>query len=280
MHAPVPLSSAQPVAPGPQALLAPDHWRQIDFISDLHLQASEPLTFAAWKRYMQNTPANAVFILGDLFEVWVGDDALAAAAQPSFEDACVEVLKAASQRLSLYVLHGNRDFLLGNGFAQASGAVLLDDPCCLSFAGARWLLSHGDALCLEDTDYLQFREQVRHPDWQRAFLAKPLAERQAIARSLRTESEARKQSGADYADVNEAAACAWLEASHATTLVHGHTHKPADHELNCKSAAQAADVPQPPLRRLVLSDWDASAHPPRTEVLRLGLAHPPSRIRV
>ena len=277
MLTPVPLSSAQSLALSPQALLAPPHWRHIDFISDLHLQAGEPATFSAWQNYLQTTPADAVFILGDLFEVWVGDDALGASSQASFEDACVAVLKAASQRLSLFFIHGNRDFLLGAGFAKASGAALLDDPCCLSFSGQRWLLSHGDTLCLEDTDYLRFREQVRHPDWQRAFLAKPLAERQAIARSLRTESEARKKSGVDYADVDEKAACALLETAQASTLIHGHTHKPADHELNCKTSTEA---PQARLRRLVLSDWDASASPPRTEVLRLGLAHPPTRIRV
>ena len=274
MPTPVPLSSTQPAALSPLALLAPPHWRHIDFISDLHLQASEPATFAAWQHYLQTTPADAVFILGDLFEVWVGDDALGASPEASFEDACVAVLKAASQRLSVFFLHGNRDFLLAGGFTKASGAVLLDDPCCLSFAGERWLLSHGDALCLQDTAYLQFREQVRHPDWQRAFLNKPLAERQTFARALRTESEARKKTGLPYADVDEAAACAWLQSAQANTLIHGHTHKPADHELNCKGVTQAHH------RRLVLSDWDASADPPRTEVLRLGLAHPPTRIRV
>ncbi len=277
MPTPVPLSSAQSVALGQQALLAPPHWRQIDFISDVHLQHGEPATFLAWQHYLQSTPADAVFILGDLFEVWVGDDTLGASSEASFEDACVDVLKAASQRLTLFFLHGNRDFLLGAGFAQASGATLLDDPCCLSFAGERWLLSHGDALCLEDTDYLTFRQQVRHPDWQRAFLAKPLEERQAIARSLRMQSEARKKSGVDYADVDKEAACTLLQSAQASTLIHGHTHKPADHELHCKTSTEA---PQAPLKRLVLSDWDASASPPRTEVLRLGLAHPPTRIRV
>ena len=127
---------------------------------------------------------------------------------------------------------------------------------CSGFAGRRWLLTHGDALCLADTDYMRFREQVRAPGWQRDFLAKPLAERKAIARHLREESESRKRSAVDYADVDAAQARAWLEAADAQVMIHGHTHKPADHAL-----AQG--------RRTVLSDWDATSTPPRLEALRL-----------
>lgn len=259
-------------------LQAPAHWRQLDFISDLHLQADEPATFAAWQSFMQSTQADAVFILGDLFEVWVGDDVLESTSEqqnPGFESRCVQVLKSASQRLKLYLLHGNRDFLLSDGFAKASGANLLDDPSLLEFDGARWLLSHGDALCLEDTDYLAFREHVRSPAWQQAFLSKPLAERQAIARSMRAQSELRKKSGVAYADVDDAAARQWLEAVQASTLIHGHTHKPADHTL----IGQTDHGPSS-LHRIVLSDWDAQATPPRTEILRLSVARPAQRIRV
>ena len=140
--------------------------------------------------------------------------------------------------------------------------TLLDDPTVLDFAGQLWLLSHGDALCLSDTDYLQFRTQVRSVQWQHEFLGKPLAERQAIARTLRTQSETRKRSGVTYADVDGAASCDWLHTAQASTLIHGHTHRPADHELATG------------LRRIVLSDWDASATPPRTEVLRLSAGLP------
>ncbi len=246
---------------------APAQWRTIDFISDLHLQASEPATFAAWQDFMQTTAADAVFILGDLFEVWIGDDVVDNAAiepnqTPGFEARCAQVLHAASQRLAIFFMHGNRDFLLGPAFATACGMTLLDDPTVLAFAGQRWLLSHGDALCLDDTDYMQFRTQVRSAPWQQDFLAQPLARRQEIARALRTQSESRKRSAVAYADLDAQAVRDWLQTAHSRTLIHGHTHKPADH-----------DLPQG-LRRITLSDWDASATPPRAEVLRLSLASP------
>lgn len=235
-------------------LQAPGAWRTIDFISDLHLQAAEPDTFDAWRRYMGETPADAVFILGDLFEVWVGDEL---AQEPGFVADCAAVLQAAAGRAAVFFMHGNRDFLVGDGFLRACRTTLLADPTVLGFAGQRWLLTHGDALCLADTEYMRFREQVRNPAWQRDFLARPLPQRQAIARELREQSEARKRSGAEYPDVDAAATQAWLEAADAQVLIHGHTHKPADHAL---PAAR---------RRTVLSDWDAGATPARQEVLRL-----------
>ncbi|MCJ0762817.1 UDP-2,3-diacylglucosamine diphosphatase [Variovorax terrae] len=238
-------------------LQAPASWRTVDFISDLHLQPSEPATVEAWQRYLDTTPADAVFMLGDLFEVWVGDDA---ALSPGFETACADAMRQAAQRLELFFMHGNRDFLLGTDFLARCGARLLADPTALAFAGQRWLLSHGDALCLDDTDYMAFRAQVRSPAWQQAFLARPLAERQAVARSIRAQSEARKRSGAVYADLDGPAARAWLQAAQAATLIHGHTHRPADHDLGAA------------LRRVVLSDWDAAAEPPRAQALRLTAA--------
>ena len=247
-----------PTTPQIAELVVPADWRVVDFISDLHLQASEPATLQAWEHYMAHTQADAVFILGDLFEVWVGDDALTAHdAEAAFEKRCTAVLQRAAQRCAVFVLHGNRDFLLGPSFAQACGLTLLDDPTVLAWGPQRWLLSHGDALCLDDTDYLQFRAQVRSPAWQASFLARPLTERRAIARGLRTESENRKHSDASYADVDRAAALAWLHAGRAQELIHGHTHRPADHALDAAHG------------RRVLSDWDAAATPPRAEVLRL-----------
>lgn len=262
-----------PIAASPWPVLqAPSSWRQVDFISDLHLQASEAATVQAWQDYMQSTRTDAVFILGDLFEVWVGDDVVGDAADPDhaagFEVRCAQIIQAASRRLAVFFMHGNRDFLLGPAFARACGMTLLDDPTVLDFAGQRWLLSHGDALCLADTDYLQFRSEVRSAHWQQTFLAKPLAERQAIAGALRAQSETRKRGVVTYADLDAEATCDWLHIAHASTLIHGHTHKPADHEL-VKG-----------LRRIVLSDWDATATPARTEVLRLSVGAPPCRIRV
>ena len=238
-----------------EELVAPSHWRTVDFLSDLHLQASEPDTLAAWHHYLQTTPADALFILGDLFEVWVGDDALDDPG--SFESQACALLQAASRQRALFFLHGNRDFLIGPGFARHTGATLLHDPTVLVWQGQRLLLSHGDALCLDDVDYQRFRLQARSAQWQERFLAQPLAQRRAQARGIRAESEARKQSGAVYADVDGPAAIAWLQAARATTLVHGHTHRPAEHPL------------APDVRRVVLSDWDAAAQPPRADVLRL-----------
>ena len=224
----------------------------IDFISDLHLQASEPKTFALWKHYMQSTPANTLFILGDLFEVWVGDDAAIAG---SFETQCAELIAQTAKRMQIYFMHGNRDFLVNSGLADQANFTLLDDPTVLEFSGQRFLLSHGDELCLADVDYQQFRKLVRSQEWQQDFLAKPLQERQSIAKALRVQSQARKVS---YVDVDEAAACQWLQMAKANTLVHGHTHRPADHDMG------------PGFARVVLSDWDAPAG--RAQALRLSAA--------
>lgn len=244
-------------APPPFELRAPAGWRHIDFISDLHLQAGDAATFNAWRRYLAATPADAVFLLGDLFEVWTGDDIVDAGEAGTFETACAEVLAGAARSRALFFMHGNRDFLVGTGFARRCGLTLLPDPTALTFAGRRWLLSHGDALCLDDTDYLAFRAQVRTPEWTNAFLARPLAERQAIARAIRGQSEARKRSGEGYAEADAAEAARWLRRADAPVLIHGHTHRPADHDLGHG------------LTRVVLSDWDLADTPPRAQVLRL-----------
>ena len=253
-------------------LQAPTAWRTVDFISDLHLQASEPATFNAWQHYMQSTPADAVFILGDLFDVWVGDDVLGSQSAPNFEDACAQVLADAAARTAIFFMHGNRDFLLGQDTSGTSlpdlcNITLLDDPCALTFAGQRWLLSHGDALCLDDVPYMDFRRQVRCAAWQQTFLARPLAERQLIARELRQQSQQqvqRQASGAPFIDLDRDATRAWLQAATAPLLIHGHTHQPALHDLGDG------------LQRIVLSDWDADpkAAAPRAEVLRLSKGPP------
>jgi UDP-2,3-diacylglucosamine hydrolase len=252
----------QATTPPIAELKAPANWQVVDFISDLHLQASESQTVRLWEHYMANTRANAVFILGDLFDVWVGDDAIAApkgsvAIPPSFETRCARTLEATSQRCDLFFMHGNRDFLFGVEAASQCQLRLLDDPTVLSFQDQRWLLTHGDALCLEDTAYQQFRSEVRSAQWQQAFLAKPLTERRAIAQGLRTQSEAKKRAATVYADVDTAAALAWMEAAKAMDLIHGHTHRPADQTLAEKHW------------RHVLSDWDGAVQPERMQVLRL-----------
>jgi len=237
-------------------LNAPPAWRTVEFISDLHLQASQPRTFEAWRDYMRSCSADALFIIGDLFEVWIGDEVVAA---PGFAADCAAVMQATARRLPLFVMHGNRDFLMGEGFLRASGATLLDDPTVFTFAGKRWLITHGDALCISDIKYMQFRAMVRNPQWQREFFAKSLEERIAIGRATRTESEANKRAGAgiDYGQVDDELAAQWLEAADAATMIHGHTHQPREHDLGNGR------------ERIVLTDWDLDATPPRREALRL-----------
>lgn len=241
---------------------APAHWQAVDFISDLHLQAAQAGTVQAWLDYLHKPifgRPDALVILGDLFEVWIGDDALND--PDSFPSHCARALRAFSQTTPTFFLCGNRDFLLGDAALAACGMQGLADPTVFDFQGQHWLLSHGDALCLDDTDYQRFRVQVRSAEWQQAFLSQPLAGREAVAKDLRARSEARKQSMAHdpelWADVDTVAARAWLQQAGASTLIHGHTHRPAEHDLGDG------------FRRVVLSDWDADACPPRLEVLRL-----------
>lgn len=235
---------------------APGHWRTVDFISDLHLQASEPANFEAWKHYLQHTTCDALFILGDLFEVWVGDDVLDDPTEGPFIHACVQLLQAVSQRLPVYFMAGNRDFLLGKRMLATTGMQGLTDPATLTLGGERWVLSHGDEWCLADTGYQAFRKQVRSSTWQTQFLEQSLALRLATARHMRQTSEQRKGTQTDWADVDTTAAANLLLQYGAVRLMHGHTHQPAEHPLGHDKT------------RFVLSDWDARNTPPRLEVAR------------
>ncbi len=241
------------------ALPARAHWRTVDFISDLHLQAGEPGTFAAWQRYLRDTRADAVFILGDLFEVWVGDDSVVPG---SFEQQCAEVLRTASAARDVLFMPGNRDFLVGPDILAVCGVHPLADPTVLDFGGQRLLLTHGDLLCTADLAYQQFRRQVRTPAWRQAFVARPLAERQTLARQMREHSQAHQAAQAVYADIDDALARRWLADADATVMIHGHTHRPGDHGLG-------SDAHGRPLRQLVLSDWHVADGVRRAQVLRL-----------
>ena len=254
---------------------APAHWQAVDFISDLHLHSADQATFGGFRRYLEAAAAqraDALFILGDLFEVWVGDDALLPQAddtqQPerSFLRDCIALLHTHSRHTPTFFMVGNRDFLLGPAALAEAGLTGLDDPTALDFLGQRWLLSHGDALCLEDTEYQRFRWEVRSSVWQQGFLARPLAEREALAADMRARSEARKQAlGNDpvlWADVDSDAARQALQQAGALTLIHGHTHRPTQHALGTGERGES-------LQRIVLSDWDLRAHPKRAEVMRL-----------
>lgn len=251
-----------------QRVQALPHWQRVDFISDVHLQASEPATAQAWEHYLGHSTADALFILGDLFEVWVGDDMLTtppnSAPLPgqAFAQRCAQALRQLSRTTPVYVMHGNRDFLLGAGFAQHTGCTLLDDPCTLDFGSVRYLLTHGDAWCLSDTAYQAFRAKARTTVWQEAFVAQPLAARLALAEKMREQSEDHKagivEQGALFADVDESTALQALTATQSDVLIHGHTHRPGVHRMGPQQA-----------QRVVLSDWEATAQPPRLEVLSL-----------
>jgi len=241
-------------SPPLREIAAPPAWRRIDFISDLHLAEDTPRGFEAWRDYLLHTGADAVFILGDLFEAWVGDDAR----HEGFEARGAAVLTTAAARRPMFFMVGNRDFLLGEQMLAACGVEGLADPTLLAAFGARVLLSHGDAWCIADVEYQQFRRQVRDPAWQAQVLARPLAERRLMARSLRSESERKaSEHRADSVDVDTPTALQWLKRTHATTLVHGHTHRPATQLL------------APGFERHVLSDWDLDqGNAARAEVLR------------
>lgn len=245
-----------PAPPSFHELKADDAWHCIEFISDLHLSEAQPRTVAAWANYLQDSQADAIYILGDLFEVWIGDDACL---HGRFEHRARAILTDAARRRPMGFMAGNRDFLVGPRMLQACGIGALPDPTLLLAWGRRVLLTHGDSLCLADTAYQAFRRQVRSDAWQAEFLGQPLPARERLARQMRDASEANKRQTtmADWADVDAGAALTWLRAARSADLVHGHTHRPGTELL------------APGMVRHVLSDWDCDAEPGRAQVLRL-----------
>jgi UDP-2,3-diacylglucosamine hydrolase len=246
-----------PAPPPPEftEFAVPASWRSIDFLSDLHLGEDTPRTFDALAAHLRCTDADAVIMLGDLFEVWVGDDAR----HDGFQAKCVAMLSEAGKGRFLGFMAGNRDFLVGIDMLTECGVTPFADPTVLVGFGERVLISHGDALCLADLPYQQFRAEVRSAEWQRQFLSQPLAARREIARSLRAQSEARKRSQRpeEWVDLDPAATRQWMHAAKTAHFVHGHTHQPADHDMGDG------------LTRHVLSDWDVDhARTPRADVLR------------
>jgi UDP-2,3-diacylglucosamine hydrolase len=243
-------------APAPAALHADAAWRCIDFVSDLHLSAAQPRTVDAFAAYLARTRADALLILGDLFEFWPGDGAEAL----PLERRCLDALAEAAKRRFVGVMLGNRDFLLRPALLQRFGLRALEDPTLLDACGRRLLLTHGDALCLSDTAYQQFRAWVRDSATQAEFLKRPLAERVALGASVRHASEAGRRQApppGGWGDIDAAAAVQWLHAASAACMIHGHTHRPGDSVLggDCE--------------RSVLADWDLDGDALRAEVLRL-----------
>lgn len=220
------------------------------FVSDLHLNETQPATLARFLRFAREIAARhrELVILGDLFEYWAGDDDLDSGIGSAVAAALREL---AAQGVAVFVMHGNRDLLLGRAFAQSAGATLLADPTRAMFAGRTVLLAHGDAYCTRDTEYQRFRAQVRDPDWQRGFLAQSLAARRAFVGAARAASESEKRvKPAAIMDVTPQAIDAALRAAGLATMLHGHTHRPAVHRWTLDGRAA---------ERWVLPDWDFDA---------------------
>lgn len=225
-------------------------------ISDLHLHPEAPEVTEGFLGWLDRRArgVDALYILGDFFEAWIGDDLLDHADQdPSGNAALALRVTAALHRLAddgtqIYLMHGNRDFLLGHRFAAAAGAKLVTDPAVLRFADEPVLLMHGDSLCTRDEAYMAFRQQARNPAWQEQVLAMPLADRLQLAAALRQQSgEATSNKAEDIMDVTPQEVIDTMRDHGVTTLIHGHTHRPAVHELELDDRR--------PARRIVLGDW-------------------------
>jgi UDP-2,3-diacylglucosamine hydrolase len=225
------------------------------FISDLHLSPDHPHSTELFLRFASDTApaAESLFILGDLFEYWAGDDDL----NDPFHLRITDTLrKLNAQGTRIYIMHGNRDFLMDEELGAACHATLLDDPTLLDLYGTPTLLTHGDALCTDDTEYQRFREQVRKDDWQARFLAQPLAQRKAQIEQMRMQSKNEKRLKAmDIMDVNVAAVDDLLREHRYPRLIHGHTHRPAKHLHHPDGHT---------CERWVLGDWDSG----KTAILR------------
>ena len=216
------------------------------FISDLHLEAQRPDITRAFLRFLdeQASQAEALYILGDFFEVWLGDD------NPDpLADQVSNALLALSRRgTSIYLMHGNRDFLIGRDFCRRSGCTLLSDPTVIELNGERVLLMHGDSLCTDDIGYMRMRRWLRNPLSLFILRNLPLQTRHRIGRKLRNESQQRTRYKAlDITDVNQDEVLRVMREHQVSTLIHGHTHRPAVHSL---------EVDGKTVQRIVLGDWD------------------------
>ncbi|MCY4129078.1 MAG: UDP-2,3-diacylglucosamine diphosphatase [Gammaproteobacteria bacterium] len=214
------------------------------FISDLHLESEQTPKYRSFQRVLRNACENGeeVFVLGDLVDVWIGDDD-----DSSFARQLISDLRSCAAQISLHVMHGNRDFLYREKFANLTGAVLLTDPYVLARDDLpeRILLSHGDAYCTSDSAYMQMRNLFRSSEWQNQILGSTLVERRELARSLREQSKASNELKAEnITDVVEIEIEKDLLQHYCTTMIHGHTHRPGIHALGNG------------MKRMVLGDWD------------------------
>ena len=251
------------LASTPDAHVTPPHLMTTLFVSDLHLDLARPEILQAFERFIADEAvhADALYILGDLFEAWIGDDAKDPVGSRFI--AAMQPLREAGK--PAFFMHGNRDFLLGERFAREAGMTLLPDPSVIDLYGTPTLLMHGDSLCTDDAPYQTFRRQSRSPGWQRQFLAQSVQQREAFAQKARTESQryTTDQANAVIMDVNEGAVFDALRAAGVQRLIHGHTHRPARHTLSLDGQA---------CERIVLNDWYESGGVLRASPGQLELA--------
>jgi UDP-2,3-diacylglucosamine hydrolase len=220
------------------------------FISDLHLDTLRKDISENFSRFIQHClqqqeNIDSIYILGDLFDFWFGDDA----SIPLYQEIIQQLKQLTSAGISLFVMHGNRDFLIGKVFENATGSQLIDDPYLLNIDNEKVLLSHGDQLCTDDIEYQQFRKAVRNPETIDNYLQKPIQERIAIANAIKAESKKSGQGKTmEIMDVNQQAVESLMSEYQIRTLIHGHTHRPDVHHFKLGDNQTA--------KRYVLSDWD------------------------
>ncbi|MCW9024877.1 MAG: UDP-2,3-diacylglucosamine diphosphatase [Gammaproteobacteria bacterium] len=215
------------------------------FISDLHLAGDRPNITELFIDFLGGRARNAkaLYILGDLFEAWLGDDMIL----PEYQKAIAAMKALSDSGVALYLMHGNRDFLMGEKLAELTGSILLDDPCVIDLEGTPTLIMHGDTLCTDDVEYMKFRSMVRNPDWQAQMLAKTPEERLALAKQLREVSKQETGNKAEaIMDVNQQEVERVFTQHNVSQLIHGHTHRPNIHELTINNQAT---------KRIVLGDW-------------------------
>lgn len=215
------------------------------FISDLHLDAESPEAVEQFLDFLRShaADAEALYILGDLFETWIGDDD----PDPAKARVCEGIRSLTAKGVGCFVLHGNRDFLIGREFCRRTGSRLLSDPVVADLEGERVLLTHGDALCTDDHSYQELRSTVRTPEWQRRFLALPIADRELLANQARAGSKAHTtRTVPNIMDVNEDAVSTAYRATRVRRIIHGHTHRPGIHDTAIEGE---------PAQRLVLGAW-------------------------
>lgn len=215
-------------------------------ISDLHLEQERPDISRAFLRFLETRApqAQALYILGDFFEVWIGDDAIS-----PFQHSIAQALRRLNERgTRVYLMHGNRDFMIGKAFCREAGCTLLPDPSVIELNGERVLLMHGDSLCTQDVGYMKLRRWLRNPLSLFILRHLPLSTRQKLARKLRNESRTQtRMKASDIVDVTPDEVLRIMQLYKVRTLIHGHTHRPATHQLTLDGEAAT---------RIVLGDWD------------------------